>query len=724
MEQRRGLAIHWIWNAWGLLLCVLLGLPMTASAAVAEVAPPSLALADLEQRLADPDEVAMAVADLEAGIAQLAQQQGEQGMKLFAGAGVGYSTDTSLAGSAKHYATYDLRAGLRYPLLGRAAAEARGVAEAETSVREREQRVELARRQALALLRRQYVAYWAAEEKLKLTESFLADERRQSELLARRRGEGYLLDADYQEMLTVFDLARRNREQLIAARTLALRTIERLTGVSGDFAAARPLLPAPCLDSEQIRHAAGEEYPAVAILRERLRGLERQASLARHAGPNANMDVYTASGNDDSLNDPEYSVGVAVGIELPAGRLLDGKQQGTKAAEAQVVKGRRELSLALEQAWMQAEEALALYQASGADLRLASQRLRAVGESLRERQLRTAMEGSTLEQLHQARSAFYQVGQDLIDAQVRGWNHQITLLDYAPGKSDIARGESLAADVARIDPELLVAPEPAAASQSVAGVNSLYVWQSARFQELAEADPGFLADLRATGIDRFLLAPDEKQIARLAEPAARQAFAGWLRRICEAGFQVELLLGEPLWILPKHRDNLLDILTALADLPFTGLHLDIEPHQLTPAQAGSIDVRKEWLATIRSARNASVWPLGVSVHPRYFETGKNGWPGFGPALAKAGVSEVILMIYASNPERVREVAAPIMQAWPALRFGVAQSVEPELAPSESHFRAGRRQFDARMGRLATSLGRPNFKGIVIQDWSRWREMKP
>lgn len=82
------------------------------------------------------------------------------------------------------------------------------------------------------------------------------------------------------------------------------------------------------------------------------------------------------------------------------------------------------------------------------------------------------------------------------------------------------------------------------------------------------------------------------------------------------------------------------------------------------------------------------------------------------------------MIYASNPERVREVAAPIMQAWPALRFGVAQSVEPELDPSESHFRAGRRQFDARMGRLIRWLGRSNFNGIVIQDWNRWREMKP
>jgi len=33
----------------------------------------------------------------------------------------------------------------------------------------------------------------------------------------------------------------------------------------------------------------------------------------------------------------------------------------------------------------------------------------------------------------------------------------------------------------------------------------------------------------------------------------------------------------------EHRSDLLKIVQALADLPFSGLHLDIEPDQLTPS---------------------------------------------------------------------------------------------------------------------------------------------
>ena len=65
-----------------------------------------------------------------------------------------------------------------------------------------------------------------------------------------------------------------------------------------------------------------------------------------------------------------------------------------------------------------------------------------------------------------------------------------------------------------------------------------------------------------------------------------------------------------------------------------------------------------------------------------------------------------------------------MRRWPALRFGVAQSVEPELGKEESHFLAGRAVFARRMDALVRKLALPNFTGIIIQDWSRWQEMGP
>ena len=145
---------------------------------------------------------------------------------------------------------------------------------------------------------------------------------------------------------------------------------------------------------------------------------------------------------------------------------------------------------------------------------------------------------------------------------------------------------------------------------------------------------------------------------------------------------------------------------------------------MTPEQTRSVDLHQEWLATIRAAMNFSPWPVGVSVHPRYFEAGEHGWPDLASALTEIGVSEVILMMYASNPERVRQVAAPILQRTPQLRFAVAQSVEPELDAGESHFQAGRKRFGERMASLRQQLGSANFTGLVIQDWSRWQEMGP
>ena len=82
------------------------------------------------------------------------------------------------------------------------------------------------------------------------------------------------------------------------------------------------------------------------------------------------------------------------------------------------------------------------------------------------------------------------------------------------------------------------------------------------------------------------------------------------------------------------------------------------------------------------------------------------------------------MLYSTTADRVRAVVAPILAAWPGLRFSLAQSVEPELPATESHFTAGRAEFARRMTALAATFDQANFTGIVVQDWTRWQEMQP
>ena len=701
---------------------------------------PSCLLSELENRLINPDEVLIAAADLEAGEAQLAQQRNRQGWKLFAGAGAGLTNDTALSGDDRHYTTYDLRAGVRHPLLGRADAEQRSVIEAQTAVLEKEQRLQLARLQGLSLLRQSYVGYWAAQEKLQLSQAFLAGESRQRERFTQRQQAGYLLEADRLEFFSAFDLARRDRENFGIAQRSALHAVQRLTATAGVFRASPPDSMIPPADLDGLKQAAMDTHPSVVLLRKRLQGLEQQVPLMRRADTNANLDLYTAAGVDDAQKSPEYSVGFNLSIELPVGTLGGGEYAAQQSARALATKCRRELAFERDTVRARVEEALALYRASEADILFAVRRLQAAAERVRENRLRTALEGDTLEQLQQSRFTYYQVARDAVDAQARQWNYLAVLLEYTAGFADThgkQRPTPAAVVTEAIDLHFLNDGTPTdkeknsvrqkaltgPATRLAADVNGFYVWQSMQFRTRTETDPGFLPRLQAAGMQRVLLSLNQEQIDALVDPSARAAFADWLGQLHGQGIKVELLLGEPSWILPEHRSKLLTIITSLADLPFSGLHLDLEPDQLAVAGGQGEALLKEWIATVEAAKKASPWPLGVSMHPRYFQAKKNG-RDLGAILTSLGVSEVALMVYVSNPDRVAQVVQPILKRSPGIRFSVAQSVEPELPVQESHYRAGREQFAARMSRLAGLINAPNFAGLVVQDWIRWQEMKP
>jgi outer membrane protein TolC len=687
-----------------------------------------LALRQLEQALADPDEVLIATADLEVGLAQLAQQQSELGLKLFGHAGSGYTRDTSLTDADRGYTTFDLRAGLRYPLLGRAAAEQRGLIEAETAVKEKEQRLQLARVQSLAALRRQYLVYWGAQEKLILTRSFLAGEDQTSALLAQRRQAGYLLASDQLEFLTAFDLARRNQESLRATQQKALRTLQRLSPtVSSPFLAQPPELPLPCQDPDKLKTAVTEQYPTISLLRLRLAGLQRQAPLTRADSVDANVDLFTAAGNDDFQTNPEYSIGVNIAVQLPVGRLRHHQAPLREVWRALIEKARHEMALESSNTCALAEEALALYRAAQADLLLANRRLQAAIENVRENTLRAAyLEGDTLERLQQSRYGYYQAALDYIDSQTRRWNLQVSLLEYAPEgcNTDNSLGDKdtfpagLAGSNGTDAP-----PHGVRSTASQPGIDSFYVWNAHALRKQSDIEAGFWRRLRSAGVRRLLLSLNSTEIAELAQPAARSVFRAWLENARAEGLAMELLLGEPLWILPQYRGTLRDLVASLADLPFSGLHLDLEPHQLGMTQGEIEKLRVEWLESVKAAGAVSPWPLGVSLHPRYLQP-DGPWPGLGADLSLIGVREIALMIYNSNPERVMAIAIPILETNAGLCFSIAQSVEPQLTEQESHHLAGRELFDARMALLASRLERPNFSGILVQAWDHWQELAP
>jgi hypothetical protein len=252
---------------------------------------------------------------------------------------------------------------------------------------------------------------------------------------------------------------------------------------------------------------------------------------------------------------------------------------------------------------------------------------------------------------------------------------------------------------------------------------TVYVWDSARLLHQFETRPGFFDRLRGKHIDRLLVSYTAAQIDALGTGDDNER---WRRLIMAArrhGFRVELLLGEPLWILPDHRTALLEVIRKLSPLPFQGIHLDLEPNQLMDHQENERYLLDQLLATIKAVREISPLSLGLSIHHRYLDPSRPD-EGLGQSLQTMGVDEVTAMIYNANPERVAQMATPILSSFPDLHLSIAQSVEPILSSKESHAARSVGDFWDAMRRLRSELIYPNFQAIVIQSWADYEKMQP
>lgn len=251
-------------------------------------------------------------------------------------------------------------------------------------------------------------------------------------------------------------------------------------------------------------------------------------------------------------------------------------------------------------------------------------------------------------------------------------------------------------------------------AQGSAGM-AVYVWNGKELIEHDQFKPAFWSLLNRLSIHRLLLSMNSEQIrSAQSDPGAIQDFLDTAR---SKGVSVELLLGEPSWIEEKNRPNLIRLIDSLHGFAFAGLHLDIEPDQiykqpLTQAQFN------DWIATITQAAKASPWPTAVSVHPRYLRDAPYRDWKLAQRLHEAGVGEIALMIFNSDPAKVAAIAKPILSENPAMHFSVAQSVEPGLDATLSHARRRPEDFELAMRALQTQLStQPNSDGVIVQAWA-------
>ncbi len=220
-------------------------------------------------------------------------------------------------------------------------------------------------------------------------------------------------------------------------------------------------------------------------------------------------------------------------------------------------------------------------------------------------------------------------------------------------------------------------------------------------------------------IKRILLSLSGQQLNKL-EQLKLIEFMSFAK---EQEIQVELLLDDPLWILPEHHQQMISSIKKMKNMSFSGLHLDLEPNQLKGRGYSEDYLLTQLLHTLKVVGNISPWPIGLSLHPRYFFPDQSQ-VCVGCALSKMQIKEVALKIYVSNPKRVVELAKPIMDKHQKLMFSIAQNVELALSAKESYAGTGRARFHASMFQLATTLTNTNFSTILIQSWKGYLGLNP
>lgn len=293
-----------------------------------------------------------------------------------------------------------------------------------------------------------------------------------------------------------------------------------------------------------------------------------------------------------------------------------------------------------------------------------------------------------------------------------------------PPSGDVSRK---AEPVAIPNPNLAQPPRPVSVSSPPVSApppaenaswphRAVYVWNAAPFLDGTTCGDS-LDRLRRSGFDRLLLSFSADEVQALRSPDGADRLRNLLREAARRGLVVDLLLGDPAWILPAARGGLKGVLRFFAPFPFRAVHLDLEPDMLEGAEHRREELLGYLLDTLSMAVAAAGRPVEIVVHPRYLEgeLGKKAEI----VLMRLGIAEVAVMLYSTNRDGVAERFASICKAHPRLRFSLVQSVEKVLPRAESYFEAGLEGFEKHMRLLYGNLGGSglsNVAGLVVQSF--------
>jgi hypothetical protein len=633
--------------------------------------------------------------------------------------------------------------GLSMPLLGSRLQLEQSLSDQQVQLAVLDARRQLQRREIVARLRKAYGDYWLAQRLTLLAQSYLQDELTFEHVAELRTRAGLLLDADRLELSSGFSLARRDEASGGADREVALGMMRELTGQDLDGGiAVRPMVPLACAalaasDAEWVDAdpeltglqkvvAVREDSPRDSAL------YPVQSSV--QLGYQTLEDWPTGQHGSSAVLSLTFQVPLEYGTER---RLLK------RAAAAQLAQARLEYDMRRQELKAQRSELVGRANVLTQSSDFAATRLAAADAAVEERSLRAvSLGGDVAEQLQRARVQRYNAAKALAEADkaLVYWYADWARFEAAPCEAPANVGprpmlpESVTAGRAALLPAASFTPANVAPADAVSreapGLKpdrALYLWHSADWlaNTANTAGVGKFAEMHTAGIRRLLISLDAQQMQRaLADPTP---LVRAVRSTHEQGFSVELLLGDPTWIRPGGREQLLALIAGLKSVPFDGVHLDLEPAQLDPAPDKLPGLLVSLTRTLAAVSLASPWPVAMSTHPRDLDVQLPRMrlgnvqlerASFAQALRELKVSPT-LMVYVANPERAVAIAEPLLQRYPQLSFSVALSLEKSLPREESLWAYPPDERRQRIECVERELASANFRGVTLELEDAW-----
>lgn len=676
---------------------------------------------NLLERVEQDPAVLAAESAHQADLDRQAMRRSEAGARAFTSVSAGHYRELNSANLIDDYYARNATIGISYPLLGSLKRQLDVLKQAQLDAQRSQLAIALRRAEQRLVMRTTYADWWRYQQEASLCNTIEQAAKQRIEQLGNRRAAGWMRGSEASDAIQQW-AALRTRCSLASSRQSELRSLLEMLAqltLPSDATAV-----APALHTQSASLAAWKQqidgHPAIQEREAELTQAQEKKSPPWYASIESSISLGYSAEDRSGVSRYGNNIIAALNFSMPfdigshASAARGEAAHRLRAARDQLHAERRRLILEISTLLRTQQQNHETWITQGSVVKNAQQRLR---EQVARQELDT---DQAVILIQNAQLNLFKAQFDLISTWHQLWVDQSALrlfiddnpeatwllgtktIDWQPQNTDSTKARANTRKNGNTKSSAAAPP---------AWTMGAYVWNSEPLLKATTRDTE-LNNLIKAGFRRIYIGLSAAQINEI--DALKHEVRALLDSANKRNIHVALLLGEPLWILPEHRSTLTALLEKLSDLPFAGLHLDLEVEQLGwPVPAARLTA---WLNTLDQAKKISPWPLEISSHHRWFSTQFTQAVCVPCQLPEVGVQSVSLMIYTRSTQRSTSLTNEIAKRWPQLHFRLAQSIETELGTDESWFSASPSQIEHALSEWRTALAQRTIGGI---DWQSW-----